>query len=143
MQGDIFQIDKEPLLKIPIINADILEQEKIAQIVDSLISNKKEFKQTLETALGAIKLNYGITNLPNKLNEFYKMGLNPFKDELESLGAEIGIEKIEALMSWYKNKSAMLINLEKEISEIQFQIDNQIYSLYGISDNEIKIIEGE
>lgn len=143
MQGDIFQIDKEPLLKIPIINADILEQEKIAQIVDSLISNRKEFKQTLETALEAIKLNYGITNLSNRLNEFYKMGLNPFKDELESLGANLDITQVEVLMNWYKEKSKCLCDLENQINSIEAQIDKEVYKLYGLDDEEIEIINEE
>ncbi len=142
MQGDLFQIDKEPLLKIPIILAQPTKQEEIAKLFDKLINQIKTFNESLENALEAIKLNYGIKDTV-KLNNFYKIGLNPFKDELANLGVEIGIDKIEALMSWYKDKSAMFLSLEKEITDIQLQIDKEVYKLYGLSDDEIKIVEGK
>ncbi len=141
MQGDIFQVDKEPLLKIPISQGSSKEQEKIAHFVDKLITHKKDLKNSLQTALEAIKLNYGIKDTA-KLNNFYKTGLNPFKDELENLGANLDIGKIEALMSWYKEKSKYLCNLEKQINSLEAQIDNEVYMLYGLNDEDVKVIEG-
>lgn len=140
MQGDMFQVDKEPLLKIPIAQGCSEEQEKIAHLADELITHKKDLKNSLETALEAIKLNYGIKDT-TKLNNFYKTGLNPFKDELENLGANIDINKIETLMSWYKEKSKYLCDLEKQINSIEVQIDNEVYKFYGLNDEDIKVIE--
>lgn len=140
MQGDIFQVDKEPLLKIPILQADNKKQEKIAQMVDELITHKKDLKNSIENALEVIKLNYGIKDIA-KLNNFYKTGLNPFKDELQNLGANLDINQVEALMGWYKEKSKYLCDLEKQINSIEAQIDCEVYNLYNLSDEEIKIIE--
>ena len=142
MQGDMFQVDKEPLLKIPVKVAENEIQEKIGNMVLRLIEQTKLLKNSLETCLEAIKLNYNLQTIPSKLNEFYKMGINPFKDELAGMGVEIGIDKIETLMNWYKEKSSMLLSIEKDIQAFETAINQEIYTLYNISAEEIKIIEG-
>lgn len=141
MIGDLFQINKEQILQIPIKLTDTEIQEKIAKLVENLIEKYKLFQTNIDNCIEIIKLNYNIKKMPNNFKEFYKLGLNPFKDELANLGVEIGIDKIEALMSWYKDKSAMFLSLEKEITDIQLQIDKEIYKLYGLSDDEIMIVE--
>ncbi|MBQ5773535.1 MAG: hypothetical protein IIW09_01685, partial [Acetobacter sp.] len=86
MQGDIFQIDKEPLLKIPLIVADKDKQEYIGNLVLRLIEHIKTLKNNVETCLEVIKSLCSIDVIPNKFNEFYKMGINPFIEELDKLG---------------------------------------------------------
>lgn len=42
MQGDLYQVDKEPLMNLPIINPTEEEQEKVADLVSSIISNTQK-----------------------------------------------------------------------------------------------------
>lgn len=42
MQGDIYQVDKEPLMNLPIIKPLIEEQEQVASLVENIISNKQK-----------------------------------------------------------------------------------------------------
>jgi len=86
MQGDNFQIDKEPLLNLPLLKPDEKSQEQIAQLVDKIMELYQDFRNTSKNT-----------------------------DKWHSLKAEI--EKVEQ------------------------QIDNEIYKLYGLTDEEIKIIE--
>ena len=142
MLGDLLQVNKEQIVQIPIKNADLQTQNKISDLVTNLLNKIDTFENSLETCLEAIKLNYNLQTIPSKLNEFYKMGINPFKEELAGMGVEIGIDKIETLMNWYKEKSSMLLNIEKDIQTIETAINQEIYALYNISAEEIKIIEG-
>jgi adenine-specific DNA-methyltransferase len=48
MQGNAFQIDKEPLLEIPIFKPSEKEETKIATIVDKIITLKKAGKSTTD-----------------------------------------------------------------------------------------------
>lgn len=42
MQGDLYQVDKEPLMNLPIVNPTEEEQEKVADLVSSIISNTQK-----------------------------------------------------------------------------------------------------
>ncbi len=141
MLGDLYQINKEQIIQIPIAETGAEKQKQIALMVDELITNIKTLKNDLETALEAIKLNYGISNLSGKLDEFYKMGLNPFKDKLQNLGVNLDINKIEALITWYKEKSTHLLEIENKITSLEAQIDNEVYKLYELDSEDVKVIE--
>lgn len=76
MQGENYQVDKEPLMNIPLPAANMDEQSIIAERVNSIIESKKS---------------------------------NPFAD----------------------------------ISALESEIDNLVYQLYGLTEEEIKIVEGQ
>lgn len=75
MQGYLFQIDKEPLLNIPIINPEFEKQEKIIKLVERILAVK---------------------------------GKNP----------------------------------QADTSELEAEIDALVYQLYGLTEEEIRVVEG-
>jgi adenine-specific DNA-methyltransferase len=86
IQGNNYQLDKEPLLKIPIINPDKETENRVEEYVDKLI------------------------NLNSKL-----------------------------LNNVHINNEGKIF--EKHIESIEKKLNQEIYKLYGLSDDEIKIIE--
>lgn len=86
MQGSNFQIDKEPLLNLPLLKPDEKSQEQIAQLVDKVMELYQDFRNTSKNT-----------------------------------------------DKWHL--------LKQEIEKVEQQIDNEIYKLYGLTNEEIKIIE--
>lgn len=88
MQGSNFQIDKEPLMNIPLIKSQEKTEQEIASFVDKMMRLTKELH------------------------------------ELDSV-----LDKEE-----YMEK-------QKEIRKIDDKLDEKVYTIYGLSEKEIKIIE--
>lgn len=88
MQGSNFQLDKEPLLNLPLIKPDESIQKEVATLVDKVSKLYQDYRNTSENT-----------------------------DKWHSLKAEI--DKVER------------------------QIDGEVYKLYGLSPEDIKIVEGE
>src|SRR5690554_3242819 len=42
MQGDLYQVDKAPLMNLPVVNPTVEIQEKVADLVSSIISNTQK-----------------------------------------------------------------------------------------------------
>jgi adenine-specific DNA-methyltransferase len=63
MQGNNYQLDKEPLLNIPIYNANELEQEPIIKLVDKILTAKKSGKETHDLELQIDTLVYELYDL--------------------------------------------------------------------------------
>ncbi len=63
MQGNNYQLDKEPLLEIPIYNPTVKEADKISNIVDKIISKKAEGKDTLDLEKEIDELVYRLYNI--------------------------------------------------------------------------------
>jgi adenine-specific DNA-methyltransferase len=102
MQGNNYQIDKNPLLNLPIINPSGETQNKVTELVSQIIENKQK------------QIDY------SKLFEKAKTE-NNFDREIQ-LEKELG---------------HIVSNIEKAENEINVVV----YSLYELTDNEIKIVE--
>ena len=87
MQGDNFQVDKEPLLAIPLISVSAEEQAPLISLADQMLETQGRLQQALS------------------------------EDDKKLL--------------------------EKRAAIIDKQIDKAVYQLYGLTEEEVKIVEGE
>ena len=87
MQGDNFQVDKEPLLAIPLVLVSSEEQAPLITLADQMLETQSRLQQA-------------------------------FYDEDKKL-------------------------LEQRAAIIDKQIDKAVYRLYGLTEDEIKVVEGE
>ena len=87
MQGDNFQVDKEPLLAIPLVLVSAEEQAPLITLADQMLETQSRLQQALS-------------------------------DEDKKL-------------------------LEQRVAIIDRQIDKAVYQLYGLTEEEVKIVEGE
>ena len=87
MQGDNFQVDKEPLLAIPLVLVSSEEQAPLITLADQMLETQDRLQQALS-------------------------------DEDKKL-------------------------LEQRTAIIDKQIDRAVYQLYGLTEDEVKIVEGE
>ncbi len=104
MQGNNYQIDKAPLLNLPIIKPDEKKQTEIANLVSKIIDNKNK-----------------------KID--YKTLLEQTRKE-HNFDREIKLTK-------------ELEKISTAIKTAENNIDNYIYKLYELSDNDIYTIENE
>ena len=105
-----------------VINKDgTLDRAALAQIVFSNVED-------LET-LNRIIFPFIIQNIKEKLFELKKQGikLTP-KQEME-------------LMPLFSEKAKELLDLSKTIEKLENELDNVVYELYGLTEDEIKIVE--
>jgi adenine-specific DNA-methyltransferase len=77
MQGNNYQIDKEPILEIPILNSsNVQAQDQIVQCVDQLLQlNKELYIATLETKREQIKqkIDYNEDKINALVYELYEL----------------------------------------------------------------------
>ncbi|NQU83889.1 MAG: N-6 DNA methylase, partial [Parcubacteria group bacterium] len=90
-QGEQLQIDKEPLMEIPLLKAEEKEQEKIAMVVSKVIEKIVEFRITSQNTDKWYLLKVEVEKLNQEINEkVYKLyGLN--EKEIETI--EKSLEK--------------------------------------------------
>lgn len=62
-------------------------------------------------------------------------------EELEKQKVKLSLTPKEELINWYKNKSEQLNKIKEQIDTLDSAIDQEVYKLYNLTDEEIKIIE--
>lgn len=135
------RFDNPTTAKIPIANS-IKENSILTKKAEKMIELNKNLFDETQNALELIELEYKPKKISQKLENFYRLGLNPFLDELQKQGVKLSLSQKEDLIGWYKNKSELLNGIKTQIETLDKEIDQEVYKLYGLTDDKIKIVEG-
>ena len=138
MQGSIFQVDKEPLLDIPIktpTNSDLYEN-----LFDEISTSIIELNKLKTNSIKSIYSRLSISNKIKQIEEFdykdYEGFISVLKKNKQS------IPPITEDIEWREFITNLLIKnntLEFEIKEIEDKIDNEILKLYSIDREELEL----
>ena len=127
---------------LPIITATNASQQSLAEKAEKMIELNKKLYEESQKSLELIELEYKPKKISQKLENFYTLGLNPFLDELQKQGVKLSLSQKEDLIGWYKSKSELLNGIKTQIETLDKEIDKEVYKLYGLTEDEIKIIDG-
>ncbi len=138
--GKLLQIDKEPLLGIPICVADINYQNKISERVTKIISKNLEMNSGLHKSHELICHEFGINKINKKLETFYLLSFDDFINESKTV---FSIDKKSELLDYFNLQKEKIIKQKSEINDLSREIDRLVYEIYDLTDNEINIIEND
>jgi len=134
------------ILKIPRIND--ADNEKIAIEIDKkailMLELNKQLQSTKQNFLNELKLE----KIPKKLENFDELTFDEFVTEYQKAKKLKFTDKLEERTfknNWnalFENDKTLTCNLKTEIAKTDKEINAMVYELYGLSEDEIKIVEG-
>ena len=140
--GRVFaEVKAVNLAKLPIPNATPEQQQSLASKAKPMMELNKQLYNGFDSALELIKAEYQPKKISQNLEKFYTLGIHPFIEELEKQKVKLSLTQKEELITWYKEKSDKLNKIKQQIDTLDIEIDQEIYKLYNLTDEEIKIIE--
>jgi len=133
------------LIPIVIFNEEL--EEKAAKLVSEILSTNKALAGLNDTFQKYLQSQFSINKLPKKLQNWHELEYRDFIKELNKAIKKAGGEKLSKIdeMEWmgvFEAKKAEAQNLKVEIDKTDAEIDAMVYELYGLSEEEIKIVEG-
>lgn len=131
------------LKRLPIVNFEF-NQEPFIQKADSMLEFNKKLQETKENFLNELDLE----KLPKKLQDFEELSFDEFVKEYTKAKKIKFADKLEERnfkqlwLSLFKSDKTLTCKLKNEIEKTDKEIDAMVYKLYGLSEEEIKIVEG-
>tara|TARA_B110001452_G_scaffold264821_1_gene268451 strand:- start:16 stop:3081 length:3066 start_codon:yes stop_codon:yes gene_type:complete len=137
-------ISKEYLSKIPIVRS--LNQDKFSQKAEQIISTTASLYNRSENFCKYLEGNFDKIICTGKLISFYELEFGDFIKELNKVIKKSGGTALTKLqeMKWmevFNTKKAEAQTLKVEIDKTDKEIDQMVYELYGLTDEEIHIVE--
>lgn len=136
MQGDLYQIDKDPLLNIPIPQATTEQQVQIAELVDKIMNLKKEAQDYLKNTFILLQAELGgqkIT-LNKKLEKFWTLDFAEFLSELTKQKIQISHPQKRNLITSFETDKKKILELEQQVEKVDAEIESLVCGLYGLND---------
>ena len=135
------------LRKFPIKKTTIENQKSFIEKADIILSLNKEFQSTSLKFSKYFAKQYQIEKLSGKLDNWYELEFQDFIKELnKSIKTIKGTpltkkDEFEWIDLFEENKQKVL-SLKAEIDKTDKEIDQMVYELYELTEEEIKIVEG-
>jgi len=129
------------LLCFPKISAE--SQIPFIEKADIMLLLNKQKQDKTSTFLHRLETNFEIEKFSNKLKSFYEFDFKTFVSELNKKKIKLTLtqqDEWEEYFNAYKNE---IVELQKTIDETDKEIDQMVYELYGLTNEEIAIVENE
>lgn len=126
---------------IPIPKSNEVDQRYIIDRVELIIENTQRKNEIANNFRNWLLFKLRITQLSDKLNDFYKLNENEFRDQLQISRNDLNPVDLEVISSAYLLHKSEINQLISLIIGLDNDVNNKTYDLYGINEDDIQIIK--
>ncbi|MDR0300468.1 MAG: N-6 DNA methylase, partial [Streptococcaceae bacterium] len=133
-----FHLGLLPLKKLPII-----EQETLSNLTDKMLSVSTDRNKKRQQFLTRLTDNFELTKISKKLEKFDSLSFKEFLTELKKAKVSLSLKAQDEWSDYFEDYKADLSALTAELTATDAEIDRLVYQLYELTEEEVKIVEGE
>ena len=126
---------------IPIPKISISEQEPFIEKADLILSLNKELQEQSQKFQRALQREFQLENLPKKLQDWYVLSYADFIKELEKQKVKLSLSQKAEWEEYFTTEATKANTIKTQIETTDKAIDTMVYELYGLSKEEIEIVE--
>ncbi len=116
-------------------------QNRLGQLAENLLKLVNQFNKTRDKFLRRLTDNLSLPRTTKKLFSFYKLNFGEFLFELNKLKRPIPLHKQDEWEEYFTASSEVVSELIGQMDAVEKEIDTIVYQLYGITEDEIEIVE--
>ena len=109
-----------------------IERTQLTANLESLIS---KFQRTIQRK-------FNLEDLPGKLQNWYLLTYKEFIAELAKKKVKLSLKEEAEWETYFLEEAKQALELKSEIDKTDKEIDRMVYELYGLTEEEIGIVEG-
>lgn len=109
--------------------------------VENIIGKQEKLSELVRSTNEFLKNEYGFTLESNISKSLDLLGWNEFIEILAKKKIRLDITQKEKLFEWFRMKQTEAKGIQLKIKNINQNIDQEVYRLYNLTEDEIKIIE--
>jgi hypothetical protein len=128
--------------QFPITSIDKSSQQKFIDPVGKIISYYRELNEFTNQFVNHIISKFTIQKSSTKLQNWPSLDFKGFLAELKKAKVKLSLAEEAEWMTYFNEQKAKARNLQAEITRIDLEIDALVYALYGLTEEEIRIVEG-
>lgn len=127
------------LKELPIFTAGSEIQEKFQKMAIHRISLSKQFTIIDSTFIKFVKGK--LTELDSKLSSWYGFDFTSFIQMIKKSKVKISISDEAEWMQYFNEQKKKALEIKSQIDQTDKEIDRIVYELYGLTEEEIQIVE--
>lgn len=127
--------------EFPIKKISETEQKKFVLKVQEIDSATAKLKGNVDGFCELLQSKFDLEKLSTKLQNWNELEFSEFLKELKKSKVQLSLPEEAEWMSYFNEQKQKAQELKSEINRIDREIDQMVYVLYGLTEEEIKIVE--
>jgi hypothetical protein len=132
--------------RLPIKAVDTEKQKPFIEKTDIMLLQNKNLQQQTAAFLNLLHAELKLQKISTKLQHYYELNWDEFKTELKKCKVDLNKLTLNEREEWLKkfdSEKKTALEIKNLIQQTDNEIDTMVYALYGLNENDIKIIEGK
>lgn len=125
----------------PIPKINISEQQDFISKSEYMISFTEDFVEQSQKFQRTIQRKFELENLPKKLQDWYLLSYAEFIKELGKKKVKLSLSEEAEWEDYFTTEATKVNAIKTQINDTDKAIDAMVYELYGLSKEEIEIVE--
>ena len=134
-------VQRDELASLPI--PDLSCADNIASMAVLMLSLYADLQQKRQRFLRRLQDNLGVTKVTAALERFDELDFKAFAAELKKQKISLSLAQQDEWEDYFNQYKADCNALSAQIAATEKEIDRMVYELYGLTAEEIKVVEGE
>ena len=126
---------------LPIKNISFELQNPFVENADLMLSLNKSFLEQSQKLQRTIQRKFDLEDLPKKLQDWYNLSYSQFIKELAKKKIKLSLSDEAEWEDYFTQESKKALDLKAQIDATDKAIDKMVYELYGLTEEEIEIVE--
>ena len=135
------EVKKVYLEKLPIKNISLKEQQPFIEKADQMLSLNKELQEVSAKFQRNLQREFSLETLSKKLQNWYELSFAEFLKELAKAKLNLTLSQKAEWEDYFLAEQQKAISIRSQIDQTDQEIDQMVYELYGLTEEEIEIVE--
>jgi hypothetical protein len=128
---------------LPIKVIDEAGQSNFVVKVNQMLALNKDLQELAQKFQRSIQRKFELDELPKKLQDWYLLTYAEFIKELAKKKIKLSLAQEAEWEDYFTQEAKKALALKQQIDTTDKEIDQMVYKLYELTEEEIKIVEGE
>jgi type I restriction-modification system DNA methylase subunit/REP element-mobilizing transposase RayT len=139
--GGYIEVKPQYFEQIPIPEISEKKKQELQSITNQIIYKTSEKQKIQGQFLKLLENKFADLKINNKLQNWPVLEFRDFLKELQKAKIKLSLTEEAEWMNYFNEQKQKAQTLKAEIDKIDHEIDRMVYALYGLTEEEIKIVE--
>ncbi len=117
------------------------DTQPFIQKADKILLLNSDFQKVSSKFLKLLQSSFSMAKVSKKLQKWYELEFEGFLKELKKAKVKLSLADKSEWMDFFETEKTKAQTLQSEIQKVDTEIDQMVYQLYGLTEEEIKIVE--
>jgi len=139
-------LTQDKILWLYVKNIPLLEQKPFIEKADFMLDKNKIMQEKIDKFLKRVWENFEIKKFSNKIKNFFELDFGDFVKELKKTKnknwekVSLSLKEQDDWEEYFEDYKKEILELKSEIEKCDKEIDEMVFDLYGLSEEERKVV---